>query len=68
MECWLGPRHGWLGLDPADDRVVGDGHVVLGRGRDAADVAPVRAVPIGGGACAFAVDVAFDSADGDPGA
>lgn len=68
VECWLGPRHGWLGLDPADDRVVGDGYVVLGRGRDAADVPAVHVVPAGGGACAPVVDVAVDPADGDPGA
>lgn len=60
VDCWLGPRHGWLGLDPADDRVVGDEYVVLGRGRDAADVPPARVVPTGGGACALAVDVALD--------
>lgn len=59
-ECWLGPRHGWLGLDPADDRVVGDGYVPFGWGRDGADTAPVRAVPTGGGVHALAVDVAFD--------
>lgn len=56
VECWLGPRHGWLGLDPADDRVAGDGHVLFGRGRDGADTCPVRVVPAGGGP-APAVDV-----------
>ncbi len=48
--CWLGPAHGWVDLDPTNALVVQDEHVVLGWGRDYADVSPVRGVVLGGGA------------------
>jgi transglutaminase-like putative cysteine protease len=47
--CWLGPAHGWVDLDPTNDLVVSDGHVVLGWGRDYGDVSPVRGIILGGG-------------------
>jgi transglutaminase-like putative cysteine protease len=46
--CWLGPEHGWMDLDPTNDLVVHDEHVVLGWGRDYGDVSPVRGVLLGG--------------------
>jgi transglutaminase-like putative cysteine protease len=47
--AWLGPAHGWVGLDPTNDLVVRNEHVVLGWGRDYADVSPVRGVILGAG-------------------
>lgn len=47
--CWLGPRWGWIDLDPTNDMVVQDQHVVLGWGRDYLDVSPVLGVLLGGG-------------------
>lgn len=58
--CWLGPEHGWVDLDPTNDLVVQDEHVVLGWGRDYADVSPVRGVILGGGRHALAVNVDLD--------
>lgn len=47
--CWLGKEHGWVDLDPTNDLVVQEEHVVLGWGRDYGDVSPVRGVILGGG-------------------
>ena len=38
------PGQGWQPVDPTNDRVVGERHVVIGVGRDYDDVAPVRGV------------------------
>ena len=45
----MGPRHGWVDLDPTNDVVVRAEHVVLGWGRDYSDISPVRGVMLGGG-------------------
>lgn len=47
--CWMGPGLGWVDLDPTNDLVVRDEHVVLGWGRDYGDISPVRGVILGGG-------------------
>jgi transglutaminase-like putative cysteine protease len=47
--CWLGPEHGWVDLDPTNDLVVQDEHVLLGWGRDYADISPVQGILLGGG-------------------
>jgi transglutaminase-like putative cysteine protease len=47
--AWLGPEHGWIDLDPTNDVVVADEHVVLGWGRDFSDVSPLRGIILGGG-------------------
>jgi transglutaminase-like putative cysteine protease len=47
--CWMGPRYGWVDLDPTNGLVVADEHVVLGWGRDFNDVSPLRGVILGGG-------------------
>lgn len=49
IACWLGPEHGWISVDPVNNRLTGDEHVWLGWGRDHADVNPVRGVVQGGG-------------------
>lgn len=47
--AWLGPGCGWVDLDPTNDLVVRDEHVLLGWGRDFADVSPVKGILLGGG-------------------
>lgn len=55
--CWLGPRYGWVDLDPTNGLVVRDEHVVLGWGRDYDDISPVRGVILGGGVQTLSVGV-----------
>ena len=55
--AWLGPEHGWIGLDPTNDLVVSDQHVVLGWGRDYSDVSPLFGVILGGGRHTLEVSV-----------
>jgi transglutaminase-like putative cysteine protease len=51
-ETVMGESHAWVewwagdyqGYDPTNDRVVGDRHVIVGRGRDYNDVPPLRGV------------------------
>lgn len=54
---WLGPDLGWIGLDPTNGIVVQDEHVVLGWGRDYADISPVRGLILGGGGDTLRVGV-----------
>ncbi|HWS59165.1 MAG TPA: transglutaminase family protein [Actinotalea sp.] len=46
VEWWVGH---WVGHDPTNEIDVGAHHVVLGRGREYQDVAPVRGIYAGGG-------------------
>ena len=55
--CWLGHEHGWVDLDPTNGIVVRDEHVVIGWGRDFADVTPLRGVILGGGEQTLTVEV-----------
>jgi transglutaminase-like putative cysteine protease len=57
VSAWLGPDHGWIDLDPTNNLVVRDEHVVLGWGRDYGDVSPVRGVILGGGTHSLSVSV-----------
>ncbi|MBX3746156.1 MAG: transglutaminase family protein [Verrucomicrobiae bacterium] len=41
VEVYL-PRHGWMGLDPTNNRMADEHHVKVAVGRDYADAAPVR--------------------------
>lgn len=59
--AWLGDRDGWVDLDPTNDLVVQTEHVVLGFGRDYADVSPVRGVILGGGDHRVSVAVDLDA-------
>lgn len=43
------PANGWIDVDPTNDLVPSDAHVVLGWGRDYEDVSPVKGVTLGGG-------------------
>ena len=55
--AWLGPEDGWVDLDPTNDLVVVDEHVVLAWGRDYGDISPVRGIILGGGSHALTVAV-----------
>jgi transglutaminase-like putative cysteine protease len=56
------PDFGWIDVDPTNNLVVGDEHIVLAWGRDYGDISPVRGVMLGGGEhyLHVAVDVAPD--------
>ena len=60
--AWLGPAHGWVDLDPTNDLVVRDEHVVLAWGRDYGDISPVRGVILGGGEHSVTVGVDLEPA------
>ena len=49
VSAWLGRTHGWIDLDPTNDLVVHEEHVVLAWGRDYSDISPVRGIILGGG-------------------
>ena len=51
------PPFGWVDLDPTNDLVVRDEHVVLAWGRDYGDISPVRGIILGGGSHAIKVGV-----------
>jgi transglutaminase-like putative cysteine protease len=59
VAVWCGMRAGWIGLDPTNAIPAGTDHVVLARGRDYADVAPVAGVVVAsaGHEVSVAVDV-----------
>lgn len=59
VSLWCGPETGWIGLDPTNDLIVADDHIVTAIGRDYADVAPLDGVVIGPGSqkVGVAVDV-----------
>jgi transglutaminase-like putative cysteine protease len=43
------PGAGWIDVDPTNDLVVGEDHIVLAWGRDYDDISPIRGVILGGG-------------------
>jgi transglutaminase-like putative cysteine protease len=43
---WCGDETGWAGLDPTNDMIAADDHIVLAIGRDYTDVAPMDGVII----------------------
>jgi transglutaminase-like putative cysteine protease len=47
---WCGPQRGWVGLDPTNGCITGNGHIFAAMGRDYADVSPIDGVFVGGGA------------------
>ena len=56
IECRL-PDIGWIGFDPTNDRLAGEGHVRVATGRDYHDVSPTRGVILGGGEARLEVEV-----------
>jgi len=57
VALWCGTQFGWLGLDPTNAIPVGNDHVVIGFGRDYADVAPVEGVALSSGGHDLEVEV-----------
>ena len=57
--AWCGPEVGWVEYDPTNNQFVGDEYILIARGRDYADVAPIRGVMrfSGSQSCSQAVDV-----------
>jgi transglutaminase-like putative cysteine protease len=51
------PGAGWIDVDPTNDLVVREEHIVLAWGRDYSDVSPIRGVILGGGEHALDVVV-----------
>lgn len=49
VEVWTGPQTGWIGFDPTNGCFAGEDHVLVARGRDYADVAPIDGVLITSG-------------------
>jgi transglutaminase-like putative cysteine protease len=49
LSVWCGPDHGWIDLDPTNNLICSDEHVVAAIGRDYGDISPVRGVVLGGG-------------------
>jgi transglutaminase-like putative cysteine protease len=54
VEWWDGS---WVGFDPTNDLEPGDRHIVVARGRDYGDVAPVTGIFSGGAAASMFVSV-----------
>jgi transglutaminase-like putative cysteine protease len=57
VSLWCGPEHGWIDLDPTNDMLIGNDHIVLARGRDYADISPVAGIVLGSGDQAIEVKV-----------
>jgi transglutaminase-like putative cysteine protease len=54
IEAWTGL---WWGHDPTNDVALGERHVTVARGRDYADVSPLRGIYSGGSSSALGVEV-----------
>jgi transglutaminase-like putative cysteine protease len=57
VAVWCGPQAGWVHLDPTNDLVAREDHVVVAWGRDFADVSPLRGVILGGDSHSYGVAV-----------
>lgn len=44
VRAWCGVETGWVEVDPTNALLVGSDHIVIARGRDYSDVAPVKGV------------------------
>jgi transglutaminase-like putative cysteine protease len=69
--AWVGvhcPRAGWIELDPTNNMVACDRHIVLAWGRDYDDVIPLKGVVLGGGrhSMSASVDVVEAGGEDDP--
>ncbi len=42
VKAWCGAEAGWLQIDPTNDMLAGDDHIIVATGRDYSDVAPVK--------------------------
>jgi transglutaminase-like putative cysteine protease len=64
ISLWCGPAFGWLQLDPTNDMLVCDEHIVLATGRDYADVSPIDGVILGAGKQSLEVSVDVKALEG----
>lgn len=60
---WAGPEIGWVHADPTNDVLAVEDHIIIGWGRDFADVSPVRGVILGGGDHRLSVGVTVTPLD-----
>ncbi|RVU05408.1 transglutaminase family protein [Novosphingobium umbonatum] len=63
VALWCGENLGWVGFDPTNDMLAQADHIVIGMGRDYADVAPVDGVFLGGGGQSLGVSVDVEPLD-----
>jgi transglutaminase-like putative cysteine protease len=49
VSLWCGHAHGWVDLDPTNDMLIGNDHILLATGRDYADISPVAGIILGAG-------------------
>lgn len=47
VSLWCGEELGWLGLDPTNDLLVENDHIIIAIGRDFSDVSPVDGIIVG---------------------
>jgi transglutaminase-like putative cysteine protease len=47
VSVWCGDALGWAGLDPTNDLMVANDHIILAKGRDFSDVSPVDGIVVG---------------------
>jgi len=47
VSLWCGETFGWIDLDPTNDMLIGNDHIVLAKGRDYADISPVTGIILG---------------------
>jgi transglutaminase-like putative cysteine protease len=57
VALWCGAEAGWVHLDPTNDLIASQDHVVVAWGRDFSDVSPLRGVILGGESHSYGVDV-----------
>jgi len=58
--AWLSvytPEYGWVDLDPTNNMMPKEQHVIIGWGRDYSDITPVKGVVMGGGIHQLSVSV-----------
>ena len=56
LAVWI-PGLDWIDVDPTNNMLVSDRHIILGWGRDYVDVSPLRGVILGGGDHSLRVSV-----------
>ena len=44
VRAWCGDGIGWIEVDPTNDCRAGTDHIIVARGRDYSDVAPIKGV------------------------
>ncbi len=57
VSVWCGDGLGWVGLDPTNNMLAANDHIIVARGRDYADVSPIDGVIIGSGGQSIDVKV-----------